>query len=79
MTPGARCASLDALGSLAIRSSIALVVDIRVPAGWKIVFVGSCVADSLAGAPLANNDKFATESTREVVFISGGLEHPGCR
>ena len=77
MTPGARCASLDALGSLAIRSSIALVVDIRVPAGWKIVFVGSCVADSLAGAPLANNNTFAAESTSAVVLISSELAHPG--
>ena len=79
MIPGARCASLDALVSLAIRSSIVLVVNIGAPAGWRIIFVGSCVVESLAGAPLANNDTFATESTSAVVFMSGGLAQPGWR
>ena len=79
MIPGARCASLAALGSLASRSSIVLVVNICAPAGWNIVFVGSCVADSLAGAPLANNHTFAAESTSAAMFMSGGLAQPGWR
>ena len=44
-----------------------------------IVFVRSCVADLLDGAPLAKNDTFAAESTSVVVFISGGFAHPGWR
>ena len=79
MIPGTRCTSLAALGSLASRSSIVLVVNILAPAGWRIVLVGSCVADSLAGAPLANNETFAAESTSVVVFISGGLANLGWR
>ena len=73
MIPGARCAFLDALGSLASRSSIVLVVNISAPDVWKIVFFGSCVADSLAGAPCANNDTFAAKSTSAVVSLSDGL------
>ena len=42
-------------------------------------FVGSCVADSLDGAPLANSDIFASGYTSAVVFISGVLAHPGWR
>ena len=42
-------------------------------------FVGSCVADSLAGSPLANNKMFADESTSALVFISGGLAQLGWR
>ena len=79
MIPGVQCASLAALGSLASRSSIVLLVNILDPVGWRIFFVGSCVTDSMAGAPLANNDTFAAESTSAVVFISGGLAHPGWR
>ena len=79
MIPGARCASLDALVCLTIRSSIVLVVNILAPEGWRIVFVGISVADSLAGAPLSNNDTFAAESTSAVVFISGELSHLGWR
>ena len=79
MIPGARCASLAALDSMVIRSSIVLVVNIRAPEGWNIVCVGSCVADSLAGAPLDNNYMIADESTSAAVFISGGLAHPGWR
>ena len=79
MIPGAMCASLTALVSLVSRSSIVLVANIRALAGWRIVFVGSCVADSLAGAPLANNNTFAAESTSALVFISGGLAQPGWR
>ena len=79
MIPGAQCASLTALGSLASRSSIVLLMNILAPAGCRIIFVGSCVADSLAGAPLANNDTFASESTSVVVFISGGLANLGWR
>ena len=40
-------------------------------------FVGSCVADWLAGALLSNNDAFAAEYNRAVVFMSGGLSQPG--
>ena len=79
MIPGARCASLDALDSMVIRSSIVLVANIRGPEGWKIVIVGSCVADLLDGAPLDNNDTIDDESTSAAVFISGGLAHPGWR
>ena len=79
MIPGARCASLTALGSLASRSLIVLVVNILAPEGWRIVFVGSCVADLLARAPLANNKMFADESNSALVFISGGLSQPGWR
>ena len=79
MIPGARCASLAALGSLSSKSSIVLVVNIRDPSGWRIFFVGSCVADSLAGAPLDKNYMFAAESASVVVCISGGLAHPGRR
>ena len=42
-------------------------------------FVGCCVADSMAGLPLANNDTFAAESTSAVVFMSGGLAYPSWR
>ena len=79
MIPGARCASLAALGSLASSSSIVLVANIRATEGWRIVFVGSCVADLLDGAPLDNNDAIDDESTSAVVFIPGGLAHPGWR
>ena len=54
-------------------------MNILAPEGWIIVFVGSCVADSIAGASLANNDTFAAESTSVVVFILGVLAHPGWR
>ena len=77
MIPGARCAPLAALGSLASRISIVLLVNIFALAGWRIFFVGSCVYDSMAGASLANNYTFSSESTSAVVFISGGLEQPG--
>ena len=79
MIPGERCAFLDTLGSLASRSSIVLVMNILAPAGSRIVFVGSCVANSLAVALLANNDTFSAESTSAVVFMSGGLAHMGWR
>ena len=79
MIPGAQCASLAALGSLASRSSIVLLMNILAPAGCRIVFVGSCVTYLMAGALLANNDTFADESTSGVVFISGGLVQPGWR
>ena len=72
MIPGAQCASLAALGSLASSSSI-------VPEGWTIVFVGGCVAYSIYGAPLDNNDTFAGKYTSAVVFIPGGLAQPGWR
>ena len=79
MIPGVRCASLAALVLLTSSSSIFLVVNIRALDGWRIVLVGSCVAGSLAGAPLANDNTFSAESTSAVVFISGGLAHPGWR
>ena len=79
MIPDQRCASLAVLGSLAIRSSIDLVLNIRAPAGWNIVFVGSCVSDSLPGAPLSNNNTFTDESNGAVMFMSDGLAHPGWR
>ena len=79
MIPVARCASLADLGSLSSRSYIVLVANILAPEGWRIVFVGSCVSDSLAGAPLANNNTFVAESNSAVVFISGGLAQPGWR
>ena len=44
-----------------------------------LFFFGSCVADSMAGAPLANNNMLAAESTSVVVFISGGLARPDWR
>ena len=69
MIPGARCTSLAALGILEIRSSIVLLVNIRAPAGWRIAFVGICVANLIAGALLANNNTFAAESTSVLVFI----------
>ena len=37
MIPGAKCASLAALGSLVSRGSIMLVVNILAPEGWRIV------------------------------------------
>ena len=79
MIPGARCASLSALGSLESSTSIVLVVNILAPVDWRIIFVESCAADSLAGAPLANKNTFAADSTSAVVFISGGLAQPGWR
>ena len=79
MIPGARCTSLAALGSLSSMSTIVLLVNILALAGWRIVFVGSCVAESMAGASLANNDTFTAESTSVVVFISGGLAQTGWR
>ena len=42
-------------------------------------FVESYGFDSMAGAPLANNDMFADESTSAAVFIAGGLAQLGCR
>ena len=56
-----------------------MVVNILAPAGWRIVFVESYVFDSMVGAPLANNDMFADESTSAAVFIAGGLAQLGCR
>ena len=79
MIPGAWCAYLAALDSLVSRISIVLLMNILAPSGWRTVFVGSCVADLMAGASLANNDKFAAESTSVVVFISDGLAQPGWR
>ena len=79
MIPGAQCASLAALGSLASSSSIVLLVNIFAPEGWTIVFVGGCVAYSIYGAPLDNNDTFAAKYTSAVVFIPGGLAQPGWR
>ena len=55
------------------------MVNILALEGWRIVFVGSYVADLLAGALLVNNGTFAAESTSAVVFISGGLAQPGWR
>ena len=73
MIPGTKCASLANLGSLTSSIFIVLLLKIRAPEGWRIVFVGSCGKDSLDGAPLANNNTFAAESTSAVVFVSGGL------
>ena len=79
MIPGARCASLAALGSLGSMISIVLLVNILAPEGWRIVFVGSYVADSMAGALLVNNNMFSAESSSAVVFMSGKLANPGWR
>ena len=68
MILGVRCNSLATLGILASRSSIVLMVNILAPVGWRIVLLGSYVADSLSGAVLANKDMFANEYTSAVVF-----------
>ena len=54
-------------------------MNILAQAGCRKFCVGSCVSDSMAGAPLANNDTFAAESNSVVVFILGGLAQPGWR
>ena len=58
MSAGAWWASQAALGSL-LRSSLSvLVVNMRAPAGWMIVFVGSWMSALVAGALVFNNVLF---------------------
>ena len=76
MSAGARCASLAALGSLLMSSSSVLVVNIRAPAGWMIVLVGSWCFASFAGALVVSRDTFAAESTKAVVSKFVGLSQP---
>ena len=52
------------------------MVDMRAPAGWMIVFVGSWMSASVDGALVFSSDTFAAESTSPVVFKSGGFEQP---
>ena len=75
--PGARWASRAAFGSFVSRSSKVLDVNIRAPAGWRMVLVGSCGQFSLAGAPSASSDIFAAESTKAVLLRLGGFSQPG--
>ena len=51
-------------------------MNMRPPAGWIIVFVGSCNDVSSAGASDESKEMFAAESTSAVVFKFGGLVHP---
>ena len=52
------------------------MVNIRVPAGWMLVFVGSWMSASIASALVFSSDTFAAESTSAVVFKLGGFEQP---
>ena len=53
-----------------------MVVNMRPPAGWIMVFVGSCNDVSSAGASDESKETFAAESTSAVVFKFGGLVQP---
>ena len=75
--PGARWASWAALGSLVSKSYKVWDVNIRSPAGWRMVLVGNCKQFSLAGAPSASSDTFAAESTKAVKLRMGGFSQPG--
>ena len=48
----------------------------RPPAGWMIVFVGSCNVASSADALVESRVTFAAESRRAVVLRFGGLVQP---
>ena len=73
---GAAWASRAALGSLLRRRCKILVVNIRAPAGWMMVFVGNWTGASSDGAFGSRRVTFAPVSTSAVVRISGGLVQP---
>ena len=76
MMPGAQCASLAASGNLLRSNCSVFVVNMRPPAGWMIVFVGSCNAAMSAEALVESRVTFAAESSRTVVSRFGGLVQP---
>ena len=51
-------------------------MNMRPPAGWMIVLVGSCIDDSSAGAWVESKETFAAESSSAVVCRFVGLLQP---
>ena len=76
VTEGASCASLAAFGSLFKSSSNVLVVNMRSPAGWMIVFAVGWVMAFVAGALELTREMFTAESANAVLFMLGGLVQP---
>jgi len=73
---GAAWASQAALGSLLRRRCKVLVVNIRAPAGWMMVFVGNWTGASSDGALGSRRVTFAPVLTSAVDRMLGGLAQP---